>query len=86
LKKLKGSIKCIRSKAKWVEEGEKPTNCFLNLENRNFVSKCKLVLKVKKDNGVHVIRSNQEEILDEIKQFYEKLYCNNENYEVEGVN
>jgi len=56
LQKLKGSI--IRSKGKWVEEVEKPTKYFLNLENRNFVSK--LVAKVEKDNGEIV--SNQEEI------------------------
>ncbi|KAK3083672.1 hypothetical protein FSP39_001222 [Pinctada imbricata] len=35
--KLKGSI--IRSKAKWVEEGEKPSKYFCNMESRNFVNK-----------------------------------------------
>ena len=32
-KKTKGII--LRSKAKWVEEGEKNTKYFLNLEKRN---------------------------------------------------
>ena len=31
MQKIKGSI--IRSKAKWMEEGEKPSNYFFNLEN-----------------------------------------------------
>ena len=66
--KLKGSI--IRSKAKWLEEGEKPTNYFLNLENRNFTSKT--IPKVEKENGDVV--SKQEEILKEAKLFYEKIY------------
>ena len=35
--RLKGVF--IRSKARWVEKGEKPSRYFLNLENRNFVSK-----------------------------------------------
>ena len=29
----------IRSRAKWVEEGEKPTHYFCSLESRNFTSK-----------------------------------------------
>ena len=36
-KKLHGSL--IRSKARWIEHGEKPSKYFCNLENRNFVSK-----------------------------------------------
>ena len=46
LDKLKGNI--IRSRVKWIEEGEKPTSYFLNLENRNFTSK--IIPKVVKDN------------------------------------
>ena len=42
--KVEGAI--IRSKAKWVEEGEKNTKYFLNLEKRNYEKKCirKLIL------------------------------------------
>lgn len=29
----------IRGKARWVEEGEKPTRYFCNLENRNYINK-----------------------------------------------
>jgi hypothetical protein len=33
--KLKGNM--IRSKARWVEEGEKPTKYFCHLESRNYL-------------------------------------------------
>lgn len=37
--KFKGQ--CIRSRAKWVEEGEKPSKYFINLESRNYT--CKII-------------------------------------------
>ncbi|XP_060073898.1 cysteine-rich motor neuron 1 protein-like [Ylistrum balloti] len=46
VKKIKGSI--VRSRAKWEEEGEKPTSYFFNLENRNFTSK--IIPKVQLSN------------------------------------
>ena len=33
----------VRSRAKWLNEGEKPTNHFCNLENRNFMSETRIV-------------------------------------------
>lgn len=35
--KLRGHF--IRSRAKWVDEGEKPTKYFCHLESRNFLNK-----------------------------------------------
>ena len=35
--KLKGNM--IKSKARWVEEGEKPTKYFCHLESRNYLNK-----------------------------------------------
>lgn len=60
----------IRSQTQWIEEGEKPTNFFCNLENKNFVSKTikKLVI------DENVVIDDQKEILKQTKQFYEKLY------------
>ena len=60
----------IRSRTQWIEEGEKPTNFFCNLENRNFVNKTipKLIA------GDGTIIESQKEILNEAKCFYEKLY------------
>ena len=42
----------FRSKAKWVEDGEKNTKYFLNLEKRNYNNKCiqKLITKRKTKN------------------------------------
>ena len=53
-----GSI--VRSRAKWTEEGEKPTNYFLNLENRHYTNK--IILKLIKDE-------NQEEIVNQKSNF-----------------
>ena len=37
--KLQGHF--IRSRAKWVDEGEKPTKYFCHLESRNYLNKTK---------------------------------------------
>jgi len=63
--KLKG--KMVRSRAKWIDEGEKPTNYFCGLESKNFTSK--IIPKVEKEDGT--IINNQFEILNEVKSFYE---------------
>lgn len=67
-KRIRGSL--IRSKAKWVHEGEKPTSYFLNLENRNFTSK--IIPNIQKENGEFI--TDQVEILNEVSDFYENLY------------
>ena len=66
--KIKGSI--VRSRAKWIEEGEKPTNYFFSLENRNFVSK--IIPRLEKENGDVITK--QEDILEEVCSFYRDLY------------
>lgn len=70
--KIKGQI--IRSKSSLVEDNEKPSKYFLNLESRNFVNKT--ITRLQKDNG-EIIR-NQKEILNEIKNFYLDLYSKKE--------
>ena len=67
-KKLEG-VK-IRSRARWVEEGEKVNRYFCNLENRNFVSK--MMPNLIRENGTQT--TNQGEVLKEAKLFYENLY------------
>ncbi|MCU7801037.1 MAG: reverse transcriptase family protein, partial [gamma proteobacterium symbiont of Lucinoma myriamae] len=67
-KKLEG-VK-MRSKAKWIDDGEKVTKYFCNLENRNFVSKC--MNSLKKENG-DIIKDHLE-ILNETMLFYKQLY------------
>ena len=46
-KKLKGHY--IRSRAKWIEEGEKPSKYFCNLEFRNYFSKIISIIRL--ENG-----------------------------------
>jgi hypothetical protein len=44
---MKGKL--VRSRAQWVDEGEKPTKYFCGLESKNYTSK--IIPKVEKDNG-----------------------------------
>ena len=67
-KKGKGSI--IRSKCKCIEQGEKPTAFFFNLEKRNYNRK-----SIKKLQGLEgTTLTNEDEILNEIEAFYKQLY------------
>lgn len=65
----------VRARAKWIEEGEKPTKYFLALEKRNYINKT--ISKIANDSGVLI--TNQQEILNEIKYFYQTLYSNKDN-------
>ena len=60
----------IRSRARWLEEGEKPTNYFFNLENRHFVSKRMSTLT----NKYNVELNNKKEVEQEIFNFCNTLY------------
>ena len=60
----------MRSRAKWIQEGEKPTRYFCNLENRNYVSK--MMNSLITETGE--ILNTQEEILSQIKRHYQNLY------------
>ena len=81
-KKNKGII--IRSRVRWAEEGEKSTKYFCNLESRNYINKT--ISRIEKDNGQTITK--QEDILNEVKQFYENFYKNhdvNENQDNEII-
>ena len=67
-KKLEGLM--VRSRAIWVDQGEKPTKYFCNLENRNYISK--YMPNLYKKDGMKT--QNQKEIVSETKLFYENLY------------
>ena len=71
-KKLKGSF--IRSRAKWIDEGEKPTRYFCNLENRNFVSK--RMTSLVNDQGIEL--TTPCGIKSEVNSFYQNLYKSRE--------
>ena len=66
--KTRGSM--IRSRARWVEEGEHSTKYFFNLEKRNYNAKTMKCLR-KRDNS---IISDSKEILRELEFFYKGLY------------
>lgn len=66
--RLKGQ--CLRSRSKWIEEGEKPSKYFTSFESKNFINK-QIPKLVQEDE---TIIYDQYEILNETKNFYEKLY------------
>ena len=62
----------IRSRARWLEEGEKSSKYFCNLENRLW--KKKSINRIKDNNGNLIL--DQTSILNEIHDFYCNLYSN----------
>ena len=70
---INGAI--VRSKVKWVEEGEKSTKFFYDLEKQNY--RKKHIRKLKLENDVVTI--DQKKIDDELESYYSKLYTANIN-------
>ena len=71
--KLQGHF--IRSRAKWVDEGEKPTKYFCHLESRNYlINKTIKKIVVSEEKTLY----SQEEIMKEVKSFYESLFKNSD--------
>ena len=60
----------VRSRALWVEAGEKNTRYFLRLENRHAVKKA--ISRLVNDQNQTI--TDQKEILNEISDFYRNLY------------
>ena len=60
----------LRSRARWIAEGEKITTYFCELEKRNYVSKQMIKLTA---NNVEKIQKAKD-IIKAIKTFYERLY------------
>ncbi len=64
----------IRSRARYYEEGEKPSKFFLSLEKKKFIQK--VINKVcVGDNHI----TNPQDILQEQKSFYNRLYTSKQN-------
>ena len=70
--RLEGVI--VRSRTKWIEDGEKNTSYFLSLEKRNYQNK--LITQVQTETGTI---TEPHKILDEAKNFYKKLYSESNN-------
>ena len=66
--KIQGII--VRSRARWVEEGERNTKYFLNLEKRN--KSCNVIRKLIGEDGREIVSGDI--ILKELKDFYASLY------------
>ena len=66
----KGEGAMFRSKLRWVEQGEKPTKYFFNLEAKNFVQKTIVELKIAENKTV----VQDAEILKQIENFYRDLF------------
>ena len=78
--KGKGGI--FRSKVRWVEQGEKPTNYFFNLEKRNFNRK--VITEIKREDGKILVE--EDEIMKEIESFYENSYTSHDEDNNEAFN
>ena len=63
----------IRSRAKWLESGEK-SSYFLNLEKQHQSANC--IVKLVNDEGDVALADTK--ILDQLKSFYSKLYSSND--------
>ena len=72
LHELKGKEAMFRSKMKWVEQGEKPTKYFYNLEKTDYEKK--LVREVKLET-----EDNPAQVNKEIEAFYRKMYTAEKN-------
>ena len=75
---IQGNI--IRSRAQWLNEGEKPSKYFCSLEKYNYVEKT--IKHIQIDSGKKI--SDQKEILKEIQHFYAKLFST-QNTEAKGI-
>ena len=60
----------IRSRSDWIDNGEKPTKMFCNLEKRNFLSKN--ISCIQREDGTFIYEP--ENILKEANCFYKTLY------------
>jgi hypothetical protein len=67
-KRLEGMI--IRSRARWISDGEHNTKYFCRMEKRNFVQKAMNFLEKEDGSILH----DPNAITKEVQKFYEKLY------------
>ncbi len=67
----------IRSKVNWIQNGEKSTKYFLNLEKHR--GKQRGMIRLKKENGEIV--TEQQEIMNEQVKFYRNLYKKKTNFD-----
>ena len=67
-KRMEGML--LRTRARWIAEGEKIIKYFCGLEKRNCISKQMTKLTLSNGDETH----DRKDIINEVKMFYEKLY------------
>ena len=60
----------FRAKCRWVENGERPTKYFFNLEKRNYNKKTISKLGLQDEST----SCHEKEILDQIEAYFKNLY------------
>ena len=81
--KMEGVL--LRSRARWIDSGEKPTKYFLNLEKRNFINKSIIEIHCEKGSLYDI-----DDIKNEVSDFYANLYSNgndsnHDNYDLDNL-
>ena len=77
-KSMKGHY--IRSRAQWLQEGEKPTKYFCSLEKGNYINKT--LKRLKRNDGTYI--TSQKDILTEFQLYYKKLFKSHD-YQLEEI-
>ena len=77
---VKGKQAMFRAKCRWVENGERPTKYFFNLEKRNYNKKTISELRLQDESTTN----NENVILDQIETFYKNLYTSEGNFSDEA--
>ena len=69
----KGKQAMFRAKCRWIENGERPTKYFFNLEKSNYNKKTISELRLQDDS----ITRSESVILEQIENYYSSLYTSN---------
>ena len=77
----KGTGAIFRSKARWTENGEKPTKYFFNLEKTRYEKKIVSQLKIGEDKFVSDFKQVNKEIENHNNQFYKTSFEENDTLE-----
>jgi len=66
----------FRAKCRWVEQGERPTKYFFNLEKRNYNKKTIRELCLEDESTT----TNDKQILEQIETYFRDLYTSVETF------
>ena len=75
----KGKQAMFRAKCRWVEQGERPTKYFFNMEKRNYNKKTIRELRLEDESTT----INDKQILDQIEVYFRDLYTSEKTFSQE---